>query len=74
MIFLFWSLSWCLLKIFNPFKTDITARNGNLRLSPNWKPQARCHENLPPEKTSEGKARACQALDLRHGAQAPSQS
>ena len=33
---------------FNPFKTDKTATNDNLRLYPKCKPQAKCHWNLPP--------------------------
>ena len=27
---------------FNPFKTDKTAANGNLRLCLKWKPQVKC--------------------------------
>ena len=51
--------------IINPFKTDKTAANGNLRLCPKLEPQAKCHQNLPPGWTSEGEARARQALDLK---------
>ena len=29
-------------EIFNPFKTDKKAANGNLRLCLKWKPQAKC--------------------------------
>ena len=32
-----------MLKAANPFKTDKTAANGNLRLCLKWKPQATCH-------------------------------
>ena len=29
--------------LFNPFKTDETAANGNLGQCLKWKPQAKCH-------------------------------
>ena len=58
----------------NPFKTDKAAANGNLGLCPKWKPQAKCHQNLPPGGTSDNKACARQPLHLRHSPQTPSQS
>ena len=38
----------------NPFKTDKTAANGNLRLRKfglclKWKPQVKCRQNVTPE-------------------------